>query len=115
MNIHGDCTTAVGDPRCEENRRGIADSHPPSSSFIHRYGMIGGWLVPSALVLLLPKCSAYLVAYLFMATGIALSLTTISVLQLLLVILCVTSLSCLFIKGRLRAVLSSSAEMETGD
>ena len=65
---------------------------------------LGGWLVPSAILMLLPKCPACLAAYILMGTGIGLSLSVARTLHLLLMILCIASLSYLTIRHRHRVM-----------
>jgi hypothetical protein len=51
-----------------------------------------GWIVPSAIVVLIPKCPACLAAYIALWTGIGLSVAVAANLRLLLIVVCVISL-----------------------
>jgi predicted dithiol-disulfide oxidoreductase (DUF899 family) len=69
---------------------------------------ISGWVFPSAIVALLPKCPVCLAANLAVLTGLGLSITTVTYLRWALLILCVASLLYVFVNlmGRFRPVAS---------
>jgi hypothetical protein len=100
MNTHWCCIVETSAARRVATGTWATDGDPRFLTFVRRCLNTSGWLVPSAILLLLPKCPACLAAYLVMGTGVGLSLSTARALQILLVILCIASLSYLTVKHR---------------
>jgi hypothetical protein len=67
-----------------------------------------GWLVPSAVLVLMPKCPACLAAYIAMATGLGISLPTAANVRSMLIALCIASLCWLAIRTMHRVMASRS-------
>ena len=52
-----------------------------------------GWIVPSAILALIPKCPACIAGYAVIGTSVGFSLSSLAQLRLALIVLCVVSLS----------------------
>jgi hypothetical protein len=59
-------------------------------------------LIPGAILILLPKCPACFAAYIALGTGIGISISTAAQIKMLLIILCVASLSLLTLRHLMR-------------
>jgi hypothetical protein len=63
---------------------------------------VAGWMVPSGILLLLPKCPACLAAYFAIVGGVGVSVTTAMYVRWGVVILCAASLAYLAVSRRRR-------------
>ncbi len=109
MNTHHCCENAAGDSRSERfaAQTEVGRWHP--RTFARRCLDITGWMVPGAILALLPKCPACLAAYVAIGTGVWLSLSTATYLHASLVILCVALPLYLAMRGLCRFVVVRAA------
>ncbi len=73
-----------------------------------RFFSVVAWVLPSAVLALVPKCPACLAAHVTLWTGLGLSLSTATCLRWVLLLLCVASLLFLILKrqDRIGAIFS---------
>jgi len=86
------------------------DSRRPVSR-LRRGGELAGWIIPSAILALLPKCPACVAAYVALATGIGISLPIATYLRAMLVLLCAASLF-FFATNRLRSLFARGVSQQ---
>jgi hypothetical protein len=82
--------------------RSCCEAAPRPASRARRGLAAAGSVAPAAILMLLPKCPACVAAYLAVATGIGVSVTTAAYLRTSLLVLCVTSLGYLAARQVLR-------------
>jgi hypothetical protein len=80
---------------------GLAESGVPAS---RRWFNFIGWIVPTAILALIPKCPACVAGYAVIGTGVGFSLSAFAQLRLALIGLCLVSLSYVGIKAVLYVV-----------
>jgi hypothetical protein len=76
----------------------------PVTSFVGHLVNFVGWIVPSAILALIPKCPMCLAAYIAVWTGLGLSVTAAANLRVLLIIACVISLVFLSVRQTYRLI-----------
>jgi hypothetical protein len=80
-------------------------------SIVRRAVDLVGWIVPSAILALIPKCPMCLAAYIALWTGLGLSVAAAANLRLLLIIACVISLVFLAARQMRRLIARSCASL----
>jgi hypothetical protein len=80
----------------------MSDSAKPTT-LLRRCLDIAEWIIPTAILALLPKCPLCLVAYIALATGVGVSVSTLMNLRILLAVLCTVSLMYLALRSIRRA------------
>jgi hypothetical protein len=85
-----------------------AASNRKTPTWMRKVREIVAWVVPSVLLILVPKCPACLAAHVMLWTGLGLSLSTATYLRWVLLFLCVASLLFLVVErlDRTRAIFS---------
>ena len=92
MSAHRCCEIPANKPDRKTVPGRTVNGRPKALAFVRRCLDIAEWLVPAAVLSLLPKCPACLAAYVAIGTGIGLSASTAAYLRTLLVTLSAASL-----------------------
>jgi hypothetical protein len=92
VSAHRCCEAPNASDR-ETIKPGTMEGDPQLPALARRCLGIAGWVAPGAILALVPKCPACVAAYIAIGTGIGLSVSTAAYLQVLLMSLCVVSLS----------------------
>ena len=87
------CQVAAGGLAPKAARVRITHRGPHQPSVARRSTAFAGWIVSAGILALLPKCPACIAAYLAIASGIGISITTAAYLRIGLLALSVASLS----------------------
>jgi hypothetical protein len=80
-------------------------------SIVRRAVNLAGWIVPSAILALIPKCPICLAAYVALWTGLGLSVAAAANLRMLLIVVCVISLVFLAARQTRRLIARSCASL----
>ena len=83
------------------------------NSIVRRAVDLVGWIVPGAILALIPKCPICLAAYIALWTGLGLSVAAAANLRVLLIIVCVMSLIFLAARQTRRLIARPCASLGT--
>jgi hypothetical protein len=86
---------------------------PPYRKFLSRFLNLLGWIVPSAILTLIPKCPLCLAGYAVIGTSVGFSLSTLAQLRLALIILCMAALSFLIARYIGQAFIRATSKTRT--
>jgi hypothetical protein len=92
VNTQRCCGVAASDSGSAPFAASTGDAEPHRLTFARRCLAIATWIVPGAILAVLPKCPACLAAYVAVGTGVWLSLSTATYLRATLLILSIASL-----------------------
>jgi hypothetical protein len=77
---------------CCQRKPRTGDEARPQKSWLRRGRGAAGWILPSALLALLPKCPICLAAYVALCTGFTMSGSSAHILMRTLTVLCIGTL-----------------------
>jgi len=102
MKANRCCNMASRDASHETTKDRIRVSNPQRPTLVRRLLENAGWMVPGAILALLPKCPVCVATCAVIGTGVGFSLSATTYLRTLLVILCLASLLYLAARGMRR-------------
>ena len=88
------------------NTKPCCHNAPRLASHVRRGIEFAGWIIPSATLVLLPKCPVCVAMYVALFTGVGISVASASNLRTALLILCITVLICQALKRLYRLAFS---------
>lgn len=109
MTTHNCCQAVSNRVNPTSTQTRIATGGPRPRGMMRRVRDIAGWILSGGILALLPKCPACLAAYFLVGTGIGISMSAAAYLRILLVALCVGSLSYLTARVGLRLIAQPTA------
>lgn len=80
-------------PSCCQRKSRTGDETREQKTWLRRVKRIAGWILPSALLALMPKCPMCLAAYVALCTGFTMSFSAAHLLMRLLTALCISTLA----------------------
>ena len=86
------------------------ESADRQQDLLSRFVNFVGWIVPSAILVLIPKCPVCVAGYAVIGTSVGFSLSAFAQLRLALIVLCVVSFSFVGIKSVLYLVTRIAAK-----
>ena len=92
-----------------QNKTQADDNARRPASRLRRGGEIAGWIIPSATLVLLPKCPMCVAAYIALFSGVSITVASASNLQTSLKTLCVAALFWLVMKHLCRPASRNKA------
>jgi hypothetical protein len=103
MSAHRCCSVVATDTDCGALAAQTTHDGTRRPTFLRRCLDIAEWVIPGAILALLPKCPICVAAYIALITGVGLSMSTLIYLRSLLIILCAASLLYLSVRTIRRA------------
>ena len=86
---HDCCSSSVaGAVAGRASERGVHGSSPLTRSKMRRGAKASGWVLPGAVMILMPKCPVCVVAYVALVSGVGISVTEAAHLRLAMLVLC---------------------------
>jgi len=92
MRARSCCDIASSDSAREPFEAHVVKTDPQQPASAHRSLDVARWMIPGAILVLLPKCPMCLAAYIAIGIGVGLSPSAATYLRMLLITLCVASL-----------------------
>ncbi len=83
----------MNSPHCCQRKLDTRCDVRPQRTWLGRGGEVAGWIVPGALLALMPKCPLCLVAYVALCSGLTVSASSAHILLRLLTALCIGTLA----------------------
>lgn len=91
MTAHSCCVRTISGPANSNSKMKARANSPRLHLLKRRFRNFCEWIVPSVLLVLVPKCPMCIAAYIALGTGIGVSVTTATYLRMALIILCLGS------------------------
>jgi len=99
VSAHRCCGIAATDAGREARAEESTGDGVRPPTFMRRCHDIAAWIIPGAVLALLPKCPLCLAAYIALVTGVGVSMSTLMYLRTTLVVLCAASLVYLTVRS----------------